>query len=135
MDLPSIYRKYSPRLDRTRKRSNQSGRVFTRKSSYASKSCETHAVRFFVPGAQPPRVFRCWKSLCFRNSNSHGARPVHLIITMIKCIRTSRLAIKNSLSGAEDASGGGERSGAVPRAMAHLGECALCHRPPNLSGM
>jgi len=28
-----------------------------------------------------------------RNSNSHGARPVHLIITMIKLIRTSRLSI------------------------------------------
>ena len=34
----------------------------------------------------------CW------HSNSHGARPVHLIITMIKWIRTSRLSIKNSLS-------------------------------------
>ena len=32
------------------------------------------------------------------NSNSHGARPVHLIITMIKWTRTSRLLIKNSLS-------------------------------------
>ena len=31
-------------------------------------------------------------------SNSHGARPVHLIITMIKWTRTSRLSIKNSLS-------------------------------------
>ena len=33
------------------------------------------------------------------NSNSHRARPVHLIITMMKWIRTSRLSIKNSLSG------------------------------------
>ena len=33
------------------------------------------------------------------NSNSHGARPVHLIITMKKWIRTSRFSIKNSLSG------------------------------------
>ena len=32
------------------------------------------------------------------NPNSLGARPVHLIITMIKWIRTSRLSIKNSLS-------------------------------------
>ena len=32
------------------------------------------------------------------NSNSHGARPVHLIITMVKWIRTSRLSIKKSLS-------------------------------------
>jgi len=32
------------------------------------------------------------------NSNPHGARPVHLIITMIKWFRTSRLSITNSLS-------------------------------------
>jgi len=32
------------------------------------------------------------------NSDSHGARPVHQIIPMIKWIRTSRLSIKNSLS-------------------------------------
>ena len=32
------------------------------------------------------------------NSNSHSARPVHLIITMMKWIRTSRLPIKNLLS-------------------------------------
>jgi len=31
------------------------------------------------------------------NSNSHGARPVHPIITKIKWIRTRRLSIKNSL--------------------------------------
>ena len=29
---------------------------------------------------------------------SHGARPIHLITTMIKWVRTSRLSIKNSLS-------------------------------------
>ena len=34
------------------------------------------------------------------NSNSYGARPVHLIITMIMWIQTSRLSIKKSLSGA-----------------------------------
>ena len=33
-----------------------------------------------------------------RNSNSYGARPVHLIITMFKWIRTNRLSIANSLS-------------------------------------
>jgi len=32
------------------------------------------------------------------NSNSHGARPVYQIISMIKWIRTSRLSIKNSFS-------------------------------------
>ena len=31
------------------------------------------------------------------NSKSHGARPVPLIITMIKWIRTSTLSTKNSL--------------------------------------
>ena len=31
------------------------------------------------------------------NSNSQGARSAHLIITMMKWIRTSRLSIKNSL--------------------------------------
>ena len=30
------------------------------------------------------------------NSNSHGARPVHQIISMIKWIRTSRLSIHNT---------------------------------------
>ena len=32
------------------------------------------------------------------NSNSHGARPVHLNITMVKWIRTRRLPIKKFLS-------------------------------------
>ena len=36
------------------------------------------------------------------DSTSHGARPVHLIITMIKWIRTSRLSIKNSLTRGHD---------------------------------
>ena len=31
------------------------------------------------------------------NSNSHGARPVRLIITTLRWIRTSRLSIQNSL--------------------------------------
>ena len=31
------------------------------------------------------------------NSNSHGVRPVHQIISMKKWIRTSRLSIKNFL--------------------------------------
>jgi len=40
------------------------------------------------------------------NSNSHGARPVHQIISMIKGIRTRRLSIQNSLS-LKDNFGGG----------------------------
>ena len=32
------------------------------------------------------------------NSNSHGARPVHLIVTIIKWIRTSRMSTKDSLA-------------------------------------
>jgi len=33
------------------------------------------------------------------NSDSHGARQVHLIFTMIKMIRTSRMSLQNALSG------------------------------------
>jgi len=32
------------------------------------------------------------------NSHTHGARPVHVIIKMIRWIRTSRLSTKNYLS-------------------------------------
>ena len=32
------------------------------------------------------------------NPNSRGARPVHLTITIIEWIRTSRLSVKNFLS-------------------------------------
>ena len=32
------------------------------------------------------------------DSNMHGARPVHRIISIMKWIRTSRLSINNSLS-------------------------------------
>ena len=35
---------------------------------------------------------------CVPETNSHGARPVHLISTMIKWFRTSRLSIQNSVS-------------------------------------
>jgi len=49
------------------------------------------------------------------NLNSHGARPVHLIITMIKWIRTSRLSVKNSLSG----SGGDGRLAFADRTSSH----------------
>ena len=34
------------------------------------------------------------------NSNSHGARPVHLIITMMKWVRTSSLPTKHFLPNA-----------------------------------
>ena len=51
-----------------------------------------------------------------RNSSPLGARLVHLIITMIKCIRTSRMSIKNSPS--TDA----------PQQISHL------QRTPNGSG-
>ena len=33
------------------------------------------------------------------NSNFHGARPVHQIISMIKWIETSRFSISNTLFG------------------------------------
>ena len=40
---------------------------------------------------------RCWSEIK-GIAGAHGAKPVHLIITMIKWIRTSRLSINNSLS-------------------------------------
>ena len=42
--------------------------------------------------------------------NSHGARPVHQIITMIKWIRTIKLSIKNSLSQTQRDASGSTRS-------------------------
>ena len=41
------------------------------------------------------------------SQDSHGARPVHLVITMIKWIWTSRLSIKNCLSREGRRRGGG----------------------------
>ena len=41
-------------------------------------------------------MLKCWPGR--GKSYSHGARPVHQIITMIKWIRISRLSIKNSFS-------------------------------------
>ena len=61
----------------------------------------------FSPHSAQPRLFkesaRIPRKVDVRlpgkgNSNTHGARPVHLIITMIKWIRISRLSINNSLS-------------------------------------
>ena len=48
------------------------------------------------------------------NSNCHGARPVHLIIAVIKWIRTSRLSIKNI-----EVQGGNEERVLPQRAPAH----------------
>ena len=53
---------------------------------------ETLAQTFPADKARPP---------------SHGARPVHLNMMMIKWIRTSRLSIKNSLCVAADLRGDG----------------------------
>ena len=61
------------------------------------------------------------------NSNSHGARPVHLIITMITWIRTSRLSITNSLS---DLNEEAEDAGVVFVGSADGGVVAL--DPPQL---
>ena len=46
------------------------------------------------------------------NSDSHRARPVHLIISMIMWIRTSRLSIKNSVFTCGGGLGGSGVSGA-----------------------
>ena len=60
------------------------------------------------------------------NSNAHGARPVHLIITMIKWIQTSRLSIKNSLE--QEAGVGAPLRGR--RRGRQSGEVAMGAAPP-----
>ena len=40
------------------------------------------------------------------NFYSHGARPVHQIISMVERIRTGRLSLKHSLSGVRSCGGG-----------------------------
>jgi len=60
------------------------------------------------------------------NSNSHGAMPVHLIITMIKWIRTSTLSIKNSLSASPrlpNTTAAAGREGNNLKRMKHLQGC------------
>ena len=46
-----------------------------------------------------------------RNANSHGARPVHQIISMITWIRTSKLSIKISFSAGDHPVVGAARLG------------------------
>ena len=72
---------------------------------YDPQSLALHARRFAwsKPKAISPEVWSSTRKVNLRlpgkgNSNSHGARPDHLITTMMKWIRTSRLTIKNSLS-------------------------------------
>jgi len=63
---------------------------------YLHAPCDTHldcSSLFFTYTASHRHGLPEWVEL-----SVDGARPVHLIITMIKWIRTSRLSIKNSLS-------------------------------------
>ena len=53
-------------------------------------------------------------SKCNASVAGRGARPVHLIITMIQWIRTSRLSIKNSLSTRARPVGRGSAAGPPP---------------------
>ena len=58
------------------------------------------------------------------DSNSHGAKPVHQIITTIKWIRTRRLSVKNSLSLVVNFRGGRQLADVrvvVPSAVERLG--------------
>jgi len=65
---------------------------------------DTHVYEPYIRAllGTPPKLSRqrcsCRRHLTF----SHGARPVHLIITMIKWIQTSRLSIKTPLSALAD---------------------------------
>jgi len=57
----------------------------------------------------------------------NGARPVHLIITMIKWIRTSRLSIKNSLSLSATV---GNRGGHRVQRLVYRGTSLIRNRHP-----
>jgi hypothetical protein len=61
---------------------------------FLSKICKILGVVPFSLGIRKVAI----RLLGKKNSNSHGARPVHQIITMLKWIWTSKLSIKNSLS-------------------------------------
>ena len=63
-------------------------------SEFDTQPALLHSLRKAGPGSRKVDV----RLLENRNSNSHGARPVHLVITMITWIQTSRLSIKKSLS-------------------------------------
>ena len=66
------------------------------------------------------------------NSNFHGARPVHLIITMIKWIRNSRLSMKNSLPTLHAPEGSRRWSGGSSGHAFDLNEFGLVNRIPAL---
>ena len=70
-------------LDRAKKRTSGSSTKRRRRCS-APYICHPREVDVRLPGKG--------------NSKSHGARPVHLIIKMIKLVRASTLSINNYLS-------------------------------------
>ena len=74
-------------------------------SAFSVEGPSMWMVRYIRPAGDPacgPGVRKVYVRLPGKgNSNSHGARPVHLIITMLKWIRTSKLSIKKSLSGGD----------------------------------
>jgi hypothetical protein len=65
------------------------------------------------------------------NSNSHGARPVLPIITMINRIRTRRLSTKNSLSSDSWRGGTTERS---PHSLGPLASALILAELVNFGG-
>jgi len=69
------------------------------------------------------------------NPNSRGARPVHLIITMIKWIRTSSLSIKNSLCGNTWAPGSAEETGKIARVLSVTSDDLCCRWTRSVPGV
>ena len=59
-------------------------------------TAQREVTRLFSSKSQVPPAPKVVARLEKGIQNSHGARPVHLIVTMIKWIRTSRLSMKNS---------------------------------------
>ena len=97
----------------TRKHTHTHARTHTHKHTHARTHTHTHSLslthtpaiaqthhNLFIRISGRDRLvsvlgFRGESLVPKRDSNSHGARPVRLIITMIEWIQTSRLSIKN----------------------------------------
>ena len=80
--------------------------IFRNTQSLECTKLRTHSAQSKpqIPKSECSRVYLETKKVDIRphgkgNLNSHGARPVDKITSMIKWIRTSRLSMKKSLSG------------------------------------
>ena len=96
--------------------SDTAGRAVRARTRW-SRTSPPRAIKSSVCGVRPIRkvILHDVRLPGKGNANSHGARPVHPIISMVRWIRTSRLSIKNSLSLRGHGSPGRARRGPLAR--------------------